>query len=86
MTAESQPAISSRSVELSAVQAAEALNVSLAFLIKLLDEGALPYREAGKHRRIRREDVLDYKERIDREREAVLDELAMEAQELGMGY
>ena len=62
------------------------LNISLAFLIKLLDEGTLPYRSEGKHRRIRREDILDYKERIDREREAALDELVREAQEHDMGY
>ena len=38
------------------------------------------------HRRVRFEDVLHYKEAIDGERRKVLDELAAEAQELGMGY
>jgi excisionase family DNA binding protein len=72
--------------ELTSVQAAELLSVSRPFLIKLLDEGALPYRKVGKHRRIRLEDVLAYKQRIDREREAVLDELVAQAQEEEMGY
>ncbi|ABL70054.1 hypothetical protein PDE01_41920 [Paracoccus denitrificans] len=40
----------------------------------------------GKHRRIRMEDVMAYKTAIDREREAVLDQLVSEAQEQGMGY
>lgn len=40
----------------------------------------------GKHRRIRMEDVMAYKTRIDRERESVLDQLAMEAQQGDPGY
>lgn len=72
--------------ELTTVQAAEVLNVSRPFLIKLLDEGAIPHRKVGKHRRIRMEDVMAYKAAIDHEREAVLDQLVGEAQEQGMGY
>lgn len=72
--------------ELTSVQAADVLNVSRPFLIKLLDDNILPHRKVGKHRRIRMEDVMAYKGKIDREREAVLDRLAKEAQELGMGY
>ncbi len=73
-------------IELTTMQAAEILRVSRPFLIKLLEEGKIPYRKVGKHRRIRLEDVLSYKEAIDREREAILDQLAAEAQEHEMGY
>jgi excisionase family DNA binding protein len=72
--------------ELTTVQAAGVLNVSRPFLIKLLDEGALPHRKVGKHRRVRMEDVMVYKKRIDEEREAVLEELTREAQEQEHGY
>ena len=72
--------------ELTTVEAAKVLHVSRPYLIKLLTEGALPYRKVGKHRRIRMEDVMAYKSRIDDEREAVLDELAAQAQETDMGY
>ena len=72
--------------ELTTVQAADMLNVSRPFLIKLLDENALPHRKVGKHRRIRMEDVMAYKASIDRERETVLDQLARQAQEQGMAY
>ena len=72
--------------ELTSVQAADVLNVSRPFLIKLLEDNVLPHRKVGKHRRVRMEDVMAYKAKIDREREAVLDQLAREAQEQGSGY
>ena len=72
--------------ELTTVQAADVLNISRPFLIKLLNEKVIPYRRVGKHRRVRMEDVMAYKAKIDQERESVLDQLAREAQELGLGY
>ena len=72
--------------ELTTVQAADVLNISRPFLIKLLDQKAIPHRKVGKHRRILMEDVLAYKNAIDRERELVLDQLTRDAQTHDMGY
>ena len=72
--------------ELTTVEAANILNVSRPYLIKLLDEGAIHHRLVGKHRRILIDDVMAYKQRIDAAREEVLTELTAEAQENGMGY
>ena len=72
--------------ELTTVQAASVLNVSRPYLIKLLAEKAIPHRKVGKHRRILMEDVMTYKRQTDQEREAILDQLAQDAQEEGMGY
>lgn len=72
--------------ELTTTQAADILQVSRPFLIKLLNEGKLSYRKVGRHRRIRMEDVMNYKEAIDQQREAVLDQLVADAQHQDMGY
>jgi len=72
--------------ELTTQEAADILNVSRPFLIKLIETGEIICRKVGRHRRIRFEDLMNYKQQIDSDRLQALDELASQAQELNMGY
>lgn len=56
-------------------QAADLLNVSRPYLIKLLEQEAMPHTLIGRHRRIRANDVFRYKAQRDDERSRALDEL-----------
>ena len=54
-------------------------------LVRLLDDGRIPFTKTGKHRRVQMEDVLAFKEKRDRERRLGLDELTQMSEEFG-GY
>lgn len=72
--------------KLTTQEAAEMLNVSRPYLIKLLETGEIPFYQVRLHQRIRFKDLMNYKEQIDNARMKALDELAAQAQDLNMGY
>jgi excisionase family DNA binding protein len=63
------------SKQLTTQQAADILNVSRPFLIKLLNEGTIPFTTTGRHRRVEARQVFAYKRARDAARGQRLDTL-----------
>jgi excisionase family DNA binding protein len=70
--------------ELTTQEAAELLNVSRPWLVRLLDDGRMPFHRVGTHRRVLFKDVMTYRAEHRRARRTALDELTRLDQELGL--
>jgi excisionase family DNA binding protein len=76
--------IISIATELTTQAAAEFLGCSRPHLVKLLEEGEIPFTKVGKHRRVKFEDCVGYKKRKREEREALLVEIMKGDEEIGL--
>lgn len=65
-------------------EAADFLGVSRPTLVKLLENGAIPFEKPNRHRRVRLQDILDFQTRRREERRAAMNQLTEEASELGL--
>jgi excisionase family DNA binding protein len=65
-------------------QAADVLNVSRQYLVRVLERGDIPFHKVGSHRRIAVADVLRYKRQRDHARQRGFAQLAELSQELGL--
>lgn len=72
--------------EISTQQAADMLNVSRPHLVKLLEEGIIPFKKVGTHRRIELKHLIGYQQKSEENRDKKLDFLTKQAQELNLGY
>lgn len=71
---------------ISTQKAAEILNVSRPHIVKLLENGTIPFEKVGTHRRIKIADIIKYKEQLIKVRKKALSSLTNQAQKLKMGY
>jgi excisionase family DNA binding protein len=70
--------------EVTTQMAAELLGCSRPYLVKLLEEGKIEYTKVGKHRRIKYEDVIRYKQKMKEEQKKHLIDIMNADEELGL--
>lgn len=70
--------------ELTTQEAANMLNVSRPHMVKLLEEGHLPFHRTGRHRRVMFAELMHYKEQRDRDSMQAMQALTDQAQKLGL--
>lgn len=75
-----------KELDVTTQEAAMYLNMSRPYLVRLLEAGKIPHHKVGTHRRLRFEDVVQYKDERKRRSEQALQALADQAQELELGY
>ncbi|MGH9356827.1 MAG: helix-turn-helix domain-containing protein [Terriglobia bacterium] len=69
--------------ELTSQEAADLLGVSRQYIVRLLEDGRLPFHRTGTHRCIYFQDLMGYKKERDRQRREALDQMACEKVEAG---
>jgi excisionase family DNA binding protein len=66
------------------VQASRLLGVSRQFLVNLIDSGEIKHHMVGTHRRVYLKDLMEYKQRRDNARRAVLNQMVQSELEAGV--
>jgi excisionase family DNA binding protein len=70
--------------EVTTQKAADILNVSRPTVVRLIDEGTLKARKVGTHRRVLVSELLAYRDIEIKRRRTILDEMARDAEDLGL--
>lgn len=72
--------------EVTTIEAAEIIGVSRPFLVKLLNEGKIPYRMVGRHRRILFKDLMQYYEKSKKSQLKGIAEMTAEDDAAGLTF
>ncbi len=70
--------------EMTTQAAAELLGCSRPHLVKLLEEGNIPFTKVGRHRRVKFEDVMNFKKEMKLKQEQILIDIMKSDEELGL--
>lgn len=70
--------------EMTTQAAAELLGCSRPHFVKLLEEGHIPFTMVGRHRRVKFQDVMDYKKEMKLKQEQLLIDMMQSDEELGL--
>lgn len=70
--------------EMTTQAAAELLGCSRPHLVKLLEEGKIPYTMVGRHRRVKFEDAMKFKKEMKMKQERVLIDIMKSDEDLGL--
>jgi excisionase family DNA binding protein len=72
--------------EISTREAAELLKMSRPHLVKLLEQGIMPFKKAGTHTRIKLKNVIKFQKNLEENRNNKLNFLTKQAEDLELGY
>jgi excisionase family DNA binding protein len=75
--------VAPRNTQLTTQEAADLLGVSRPTLVRLLEDGEIPFHHRGRHRRVMLAHIVAYQERARVKRRATLDEMTRTASEDG---
>lgn len=70
--------------EVTTQKAAEILGCSRPHLVKLLEDGRIEYTKIGKHRRVKFEDVMNYKKELKKDQKQRIIDIMKSDEELGL--
>jgi excisionase family DNA binding protein len=76
--------VTPQNVEMSTGEAAALLGVTRPTVVKLMEDGVLPFTRPNSSRRVALHDVLAYKEQRSRARREALDEMTADAVDMGV--
>jgi excisionase family DNA binding protein len=75
------PLVSTSEEEVGTQEAADFLNLSRPTVVRMMDDGRIPFRKPGKHRRVRLADLMALEVQMTHDRQTAIDEISALGQE-----